>query len=132
MSRIIDCTADPFVPDDWELEEHNTELGQIDWDATEITLHYKFQFVSGEDLLAELCDEPVLNANILDYLLEHPEFIPEDWKGKRVCFWGTIYRDAKDFRTVRFLYWSEGEWSWRPEWLVAGFDASSPAAVFAP
>lgn len=36
-----------------------------------------------------LCDD------VLDYFLDHPEEIPESWKGKLIFFWGTIYGQQK-------------------------------------
>lgn len=60
--------------------------------------------MTGRDLLKELEENkvPVLNACVLDYLLLHPELIPDDWKvdfpdaqQKHIVFWGTIYRGYK-------------------------------------
>ena len=59
-----------------------------------------------------------LNANVLDYLLEHPELIPKKWKKYRIVFWGTIYRfnkesgpsEGKEF--VRCLYFYKGLKRW--------------------
>jgi len=47
-----------------------------------------------------------MNANVLDYLLAHPELIPEDWKNKYVFFWGTIYRySSGGLRSLPLLEW---------------------------
>jgi hypothetical protein len=72
-----------------------------------------------------------LSANVLDYLLAHPESIPEDWKGKWVYFWGTIYRNADGSLYVRFLFWHGGRWVWDYSWLAGDFRGSRPAAVSA-
>lgn len=77
-----------------------------------------------------------LCADVLDYLLEHPEKIPEEWKGKLVFFWGTIYRTEEcmpvavakmeegvlnksgavplkyEVQYVRCLYFVGGDWKW--------------------
>lgn len=70
--------------------------------------------MAGRDLLKELEENkiPVLNDCVLDYLLLHPELIPDDWKvdfpgewkneywgvqQKQIVFWGTIYRGDKSF-----------------------------------
>lgn len=60
----------------------------------------------------ELEDQPVLNANVLDFLREHPELIPDEWKGKFTFFWGTIYRHRDGDLYVRCLYWDGGRWDW--------------------
>ena len=72
------------------------------------------KLMTGRDLLKELEENkiPVLNACVLDYLLLHPELIPNEWKvdfpgewkpeywgvqQKQIVFWGTIYRGDKSF-----------------------------------
>lgn len=68
---------------------------------------------------------------VLDRLLDHPDRIPSDWKGKLVFFWGTVYKvsqqipvgaispggvqtEAKvigqETQYVRFLFMSQGIW----------------------
>jgi len=73
----------------------------------------------------------VYNANLLDYLLAHPELIPDSWKGKAVFFWGKIYRVSSGRLYVRYLFFhGHGErWSWSYHWLDYDFDSDSPAAV---
>ena len=73
--------------------------------------------IRGTELREELKGKPVLNANVLDYLLKHPELIPEEWKGKAVFFWGTIYRDSRGNLCVRCLYWDGSRWYWSHNWL---------------
>ena len=95
VKHIINCDAAPFVPEGWKVESHKN-LGQLEWDPTKIRLWLsngqQDGSVEGNNLHKELASEPVLNANVLDYLLAHPKLIPEEWKGKAVFFWGTIYR----------------------------------------
>ncbi len=72
--------------------------------------------VQGLELREELTGKPVLNANILDALLEYPHLIPEDWKkdenGKTlyIFFWGTEYRYRGGSLYVRDLHWCGGRW----------------------
>lgn len=73
----------------------------------------------------------MLNANVLEYLLAHPDLIPEEWKGKAVFFWGTIYRDSDGGLYVRYLYWSGVRWSWVCNWLARDWIGHDPAAVLA-
>ena len=132
--HIIDCDVAPFVPDGWKVEEHQ-KGGQLSFNAPQIELHLpvaqKNGTIEGNKLRKELAGKPVLNANVLDYLLAHPELIPEDWKGKYVFFWGTVYRDSDGNLCVRFLYWIVGRWSWGNGWLDDGWYGDYPAALHA-
>lgn len=133
---IIDCNAAPFVSDGWSVEEHR-KGGQLTLDMGRIRLHLSEnqkgdKYVGGQELRRELKDQPVLNANVLYYLLvAHPHLIPEDWKGKNVFFWGTIYRDSDARLCVRYLCWRGGEWRRCSHWLAYQWGVQSPAAVSA-
>jgi hypothetical protein len=59
----------------------------------------------------------VCNANVLDYYFTRPLLIPREWKGRRVFFPGTVYRDALNFPVVRFLFFDEGQWCWGKRWV---------------
>jgi hypothetical protein len=59
--------------------------------------------VSGLDLRSELTSEKVLNGNVLDYLFEQPQLIPETLYFKKIFFWGTIYKDFRGEFFVRYL-----------------------------
>jgi hypothetical protein len=87
-------------------------------------------FIKGE-ILAERLKKTALNGNHLDYLLKHPELIPDSWKGQYVYFWGTVYRDADGRLFVRCLYWRGGRWDWGYDWLGGDWYVSNPAAVSA-
>jgi hypothetical protein len=54
-----------------------------------------------------------LNASVLDYLMKNQELIPEEWKDKKVFFWGTLYGRVltKEYENmeVRYLIY-DGEW----------------------
>ncbi len=132
VEHVIDCDASPFVPDGWKVEEHQ-KGGQFKFDASQIELHLsaaqKKGSIEGNKLRRELVSKPVLNANVLDYLLTHTELIPEDWKGKAIFFWGTIYRGSSGLLYVRFLCWSGGRWGWNDCWLDYDWGDSYPAAL---
>jgi len=134
MRHIIDCDADPYCPTGWEVVEHR-KCGRIEWNQ-EIRLYLSKDqeggsHVSGHKLRKELADQPILNANVLDYLLAHPGLIPTNgWEKKIILFWGTIYR-GHGVSVVRYLYWDGGKWSWYYCWLGSGFTANAPAAVLA-
>lgn len=130
--HLIDCDADPYVPSGWKVEEH-IKGGQFEWDPTRVKLYLsdkqKDGAIEGNKLRKELKGKPAFNANVLDYLLANPNLIPEEWKGKAVFFWGTIYRDSGGSLCVRCLVWDGGGWLWCSNWLGSDWGDLSPAAV---
>lgn len=132
--HIIDCNAHPFVPKRWKVESHK-ESGKLEWNPENIMLYLSGEqkvgkWTKGNSLRNYFEDKPVLNANVLDYLLTHPELIPESWKDKVVFFWGTIYRDSASHLCVRSLCWLNGRWGWNRGWISNGFRFDCPAALF--
>lgn len=132
VKHIIDCDADPFLPAGWKVEFHK-KGGSFEWDPIKVKLHLSpnqqnGKTIEGNKLRKELANEPVLNANVLDYLLAHTELIPEEWKGKATFFWGTIYRDSGGSLCGRYLYWDGYRWNWYYYWLDNDWNDNSPAA----
>lgn len=134
ISHIIDLDADPFVPEGCEVEEH-IRGGQFAWTSAKVGLYLTDQQEShrlfvGHHLYHALKDQRVLNANALDDLLANPSLIPEEWKGKRVFFWGTIYRSGSDGGLfVRCLRWDGRVW-WGTSWPFEFYWRNNcPAAV---
>jgi hypothetical protein len=112
LEHIINCDADPYVPEDWAVEEHQ-KGGTWKWNPAELKLYLSpkqqcDKWIKGEELRQELEGQRVSNANILDYLLKYPHLIPEEWKNKYIYFWGTIYRGPRGGLCVRCLYWGGG------------------------
>lgn len=131
--HIIDLDASPFVPEGWKVEEHK-QGGQFEWDPTKVALHLadgQQNGIVGTELRKLLEGQPVMNANLLDYLLKNPQLIPEDWKGKAAFFWGTVYRFDGGRLCVRYLLWNGSVWFWCRSWLVDSFVAFNPAFVLA-
>lgn len=129
--HLIDLNADPFIPEGWKVEEHKRR-NPWKWNPALLLYLSKKQkkgYILGHDLRKELANKEVLSANVLDYLLAHPELIPEAWKGKAVFFWGTIYRRASGGLCVRCLGWDGSEWRWSCNFLDSGFSSGSPAAL---
>ena len=134
VKHIIDCNVDPFIPKRWKVEKH-IKHGMMEWSSDKVRLHLspnqnKKDGIQGYDLRKELEKEPTLNANVLDYLLSHKELIPEEWKGKTIFFWGTVFRDSDGDLCVRYLYW-DGRWCWGCRWLDSAWDGGLPAALLA-
>ncbi len=132
VKHVIDCDADPFLPEGWKVESHK-KGGSLEWDPTKVRLHLSpnqqnGKCIVGNKLRKELESEPVFNANVLDFLLKHPELILEEWKGKYVYFWGTIFRDSDGYLHVRYLSWLDGRWDWFFHWLGDAWYDIGPAA----
>lgn len=134
-THVIDLGAEPFVPDGWRVESHERG-GKFAWDASKVQLHLDSAqdnggSIEGNKLRKKLTkvDGILLNANVLDYLLAHPELIPESWKGKAIFFWGTIYRGSSVGLYVRCLCWGGERWCWSSCWLGGGWGDGDPAAV---
>lgn len=140
IEHLIDCDADPFVPNDWSVVEHK-KGGQFKWDPARVSLYLSKsqknrKVIRGNHLCNELKDKLVLNANVLDYLLANPHLIPKEWKDKYVFFWGTIYRDPDGDLGVRYLSWGGGRWHWHwgwldDDWLGDDWLGAYPAALLA-
>jgi len=132
IEHLIDCDSAPFVPEGWFVEEHKPG-GQFSFDPAGIELYLskkqKNGVIIGNDLRKELADKKVLNACVLDFLLAHPELIPDSWKRKAVFFFGTIFRDSYGNPCVRCLSWDGSEWYWRCSWLDYDFYSDNPVAI---
>ncbi|MGC2459144.1 MAG: hypothetical protein WA435_14245 [Gallionellaceae bacterium] len=138
--HVIDCAADQPVRKGWAIEEHRNG-GNLIWDAAQVELYLSQsqkagKWINGHELRKKLVRKPVLNANVLDYLLVHQSLIPKEWKGKVVFFWGTIYRCdhigacACDL-DVRFLSWGIDGWYSFWHHLDCGLEGNEPAALHA-
>jgi len=139
VEHVIDCDADPFIPEGWGVEEYQ-KGGSFKWDPRQVQFYLsepqrKGKSIEGNKLRKELAGKPVLNANVLDYLLKNPHLIPEAWKEKTngyttsIFFWGTIYRGPYGYLYVRSLCWYGGGWSWGYDWLGHDWHADYPAAL---
>jgi hypothetical protein len=140
IQHIVDCDAKPFLQNGWKVEEHK-KGGQLMLDMSKVRLHLSpnqmdGKRIEGNKLRKELASESVLNANVLDYLLAHPDLIPEDWKKdergntRYIFFWGTIYRTGGGLG-VRCLSWHDGAWDWGNGWLDGDWGGGDPSAVLA-
>lgn len=134
-SIIVDLFAAPFVPKDLSIVEHRPGDKKFEWNPKKVALFLaegqQISQIKGDTLREVLKGKPVFNANLLDFLLKNPHLIPEDWKGKAVFFWGTLYCNASGILYVRFLYWDGKVWDWSYHWLGNSWLSSNPAAVHA-
>lgn len=141
--HVIDLNAEAFVPDGWKVEEHQitaNSCGTLEWDANNVEFYLdddqkNGQVIEGNKLRKRLARKPILNANVLDYLLQNPKLIPDSWKKdesgdtRYVFFWGTIYRNQKGDLRVRSLCWFGGRWRWHASWLESAWASGDPAAL---
>lgn len=138
INYLIDLDADPYVPEHWSLIEHR-KGGQVIWDPKKISLYLSQKqqdgkVAKGGELRKELARLPVLNANVLNFLLRysHLNLIPKEWKGKRVYFWGTIYcSDFDGSLGVQALCQASGGWTDACIPLTYDFDCDHPAILLA-
>ncbi len=153
IEHIIDLGIPAVIPQgyNWTVEEHRIGPPDVKLERKADGLYIdgkkigfwlseeqrRKQAVVGNILRAKLKEMPVLNDNVLNYLLKNPLLIPEDWKKdengntRYIFFWGTIFRSAVGDLFVRCLCWSGGEWVWDSFWLDNDWRSSHPAAVSA-
>jgi hypothetical protein len=139
LEHIIELNADPSTPIGWKVVQHQ-QGGSFKWDPTQVQFYLsepqrKEKSIEGNKLRKKLEGKPVFNANLLDYLLAHPNLIPEEWKKDQngrtryIFFWGTIYRDSVGSLCARFLYWLGGKWQSSNDWLDNDWGVNNPAAL---
>jgi len=145
--HIVDCDAMPEILSDWQKEEHR-KMGKVKLEKRDGKLYANGQevvrhlsknqkngiMIGGHKLRQELVDmkgKIFLNACILDYLLKHPELIPEEWKKGVTYFWGTIFRRSDGSLFVADLRWFGGGWGWDDRWLDYAWGDDEPAACLA-
>jgi hypothetical protein len=138
---IIDCDADPFVPPGWKVLSHK-KSGKLTWDLEKVGIYTApcqrhVMPPLATEVEVELADKEVHNANVLDFLVAHPDALPVselEWlkdPGAGVVYWGTIYENENGKRCVRCLSMSE-DGSLIADFCevdTAGLMDSNPAAV---
>lgn len=131
-----DSGAVPSIPvKGWRVSKHRRNLHTV-FNPSEIQLYVSEKqqtgtstMFTGSDLLQELQDKFVLNANYLDLLLKNQRRIPDEFRAyERIFFFGTEYINGGNDLYVRCLIndvngWREGrEWLgnlWNPTWAAA-------------
>ncbi|MDP3244130.1 MAG: hypothetical protein Q8M83_00530 [bacterium] len=128
---VIDCDVPPVPPDGMRVFSHKTD-GKMEWNPERIKLcvskrqeersfpHGPFVSIHGRELLVDFKGERVLNANVIDFLLTHPELTPKDWRGE-IFFWGTTfvsYESGDGYKFVRYLRKEKDDrWYAASRWL---------------
>jgi hypothetical protein len=141
--------ADKYLPTmcDYTIVEHRNSSRIFQISEIKLYLDQRQQrerSIEGHELRELLSNQPVLNANDLEYLLGNQSDIPEDWKllsvGKSirtVTFWGTLYKSKRDHNLyVRNLYWGLDtdcrSWVWNSNfvWLGTLWDEYDLAVIY--
>ncbi|MDO8536924.1 MAG: hypothetical protein Q7R94_01610 [bacterium] len=145
IDHVIDTDATPKMLIGWKIEEHRG-MGRVKIERRGGDLYangkkvVRFlspnqkggKVIKGHKLREELAKKPVLNAVVRDYLREHPELIPEEWKNGATYFWGSIFRDdSTGYLYVTGFDWHDGQWRWIFLWLASGWFSGEPAALLA-
>lgn len=142
-----DCMPDAWKKSGWEVREEDqipTRIkGTLEFDPAKLQrwLHPKQEagVIQGEELYNEIRNLKlkVLPDNVLDFLLENRNLIPDGWKtdeqGRILYhyFFGKIYRYPDGYRYVRYLYWDGGCWRWDCSWLDNDWRVQDPAVLLA-
>jgi hypothetical protein len=113
-AMIINFSLDPRCPAGYSWTKHQTN-GSWRFDKSEVGIcltesQKKDGRVLAQDVAKELIKETLMNANLLDFYLDHTEHIPNDWKGRNVVFCGTVYKNGFGVLYFRYLYWDGEDW----------------------
>ncbi len=141
VEHVIDLDAAPF--NQWEKEgtviDEHQKGGLWKFDPAQVEVGFvvagQKNGIRGHKLRKVLAGKPVFNANLLDFLLAHPELIPEGWKkdesglARHIFFWGTVYRNRDNCLYVRGLSWNGDAWGLVLFWLDGDWYDFYPAAL---
>jgi len=132
IKHIIDLDAPPYCPEGWTVEEH-IGGGQFEWDPTKVGFFIppeQADGIIGNELRKLLEVAPVMNANLLDYLVNY-KLIPERWElvGMHMFFWGTIYRNSDCRPVVRCMVYDVVGWLPYEHFLEQYFLVNHPAII---
>ncbi|HRY62408.1 MAG TPA: hypothetical protein P5056_01400 [Candidatus Paceibacterota bacterium] len=141
----VDLDVTPKCPGNLKIAEEKhqiasrvkgkIEVGSADDVKKLVNLHLDPGQMNGKcigshKLKKKLEGQPVYGAVLLDFLLEHPEFIPDEWKTKGlIYFWGTTFRSSGGGLCVRRLDWGGGRWYSDFYWLDYVWYGHGPAAL---
>ena len=128
----------------WTIAENFGKRGIISWNKDkykDALFMHPLQMgdsIRGNDLYEYFKQKntPVMSAGVWEYLREHTEEIPEEWKRKYggnelyIFFWGTIDRSPEGDLYVRYLSWTGGNWTAGNYLLSGNWHEDFPTAVY--
>lgn len=141
LKGTIDCDANPWAPNGLKVKrQKNGGIitvercgGTLFTNGAEVELYISERQRAGQDdvlipeVIDEIAEKRVLNACVLDYLLDHQEFIPESWKKDEndypinIFFLGTIYQNKRHWDYIRGMYWSQYDEVWKSIFSCVAF-----------
>lgn len=118
----INTNDTPVLPWDWMTVESNTTYGEVD--ISKLIL-YEPKGKTLEEVKKEVKNMKPANWSILQYLYEHPENVPEEFKKYWCYFYGTELRDRDGRWDVPYGYWyaSTSEFNRSAYWLDDSWDS---------
>jgi hypothetical protein len=132
LDQVIDLDKITVNRRDYDVMEHQ-KGGRLTWSPAAVELYVDVLQVSkratGHDIRKILADKPVLNICAMEFLLERQHLIPEEWKGKAIFFWGTIFRGYEGRPYVMCMRMWHGEWAWSAHPLNNPWGTNSPAIL---
>lgn len=138
-NAVMDSAADATTncQKNWRVVEHRPRIKLwFGFDPSNVVLVWvsdqiELRSIGGRDLREILADQPVLNANDMNWILEpeNQHLIPEDWRGNNVFFWGTVYADEDNNQYVGYIFWCDGSWNRGYRRLADGWRSYHPAAL---
>jgi len=132
--RWVDLDAKPYAIANMAVKEHRKK-GFYRFNPDKVSFFVsekqKEGRANGPELMLELADKSVFNANLLDHLLCHPKLIPKIWESKSICFWGTIYESITGDLVIRYLFYNSGKWFCGLKHLSLDFYSADEALIAA-
>ncbi len=115
--HVIDCSESTFDPTDINMYIEMHQKGdRLSWSVEQQSnALLEINNITHNELDGIVAGKSILNANVLDYLLEHQHLIPLQWEGKTIHFLGTRYRDCNiGYLCIRSLLKDRDseKWSW--------------------
>lgn len=118
VAKNIDLDRNPVIPEGLSIELHKKQ-GLFVFDSIKVKLtkllhkeSSRFDQNKMRKIFKKASGLDAFNTVLLDWYLGYPENIPDDWKGKRIFFWGTLYKDVNGTNFVRYLEWNKYKKSW--------------------
>ncbi len=142
--NIIDTTLSPHTYGElWTIAENWSDQGIVVWSdfREKLTLFLDpvriESSIRGNNLYEYLKEKNknVLNATVWEYLKDHQDKIPEEWKlgikgnAQYIFFWGTIDRSPDGNLYVRYISWTGGNWVFSSYLLSGNWHEDFPAVV---
>lgn len=108
------------VPYSWEGKRKDKTVKSFD--LAKLTL-YKPKGQTLQEVKDEVKDMPVAPQVVLDYLVENPNQVPDEFKDYWCHFFGSEVRGRDGFWYVPYGRWSGGKWYRSARWLRFDWDS---------